>query len=141
MTGASTPIFVGHSFAIPWSFPTAKLSSINTKVSLFRRQPRDVRRKLSSRKLDEITNNELKDTTHKNLDGVFAEEIERWPPIMPFHRKRRGGDISAIFVHAGAGYHSVQNEMVHLQACAEYVTRQARMNLYTHRNFAWRVLP
>ncbi|MCJ1395539.1 hypothetical protein MMC18_008425 [Xylographa bjoerkii] len=38
---------------------------------------------------------------------------------MPFHRKRLGGDISAIFVHAGAGYHSVQNEKVHLQACAD----------------------
>ena len=40
---------------------------------------------------------------------------------MPFHRKRLGGDICAIFVHAGAGYHSVQNEKIHLQACAEYV--------------------
>ncbi|OCK83257.1 N-terminal nucleophile aminohydrolase [Lepidopterella palustris CBS 459.81] len=35
-----------------------------------------------------------------------------------FNRNRRnGGDISAIFVHAGAGYHSVQNESIHLQAC------------------------
>ncbi|OJD37723.1 n-terminal nucleophile aminohydrolase [Diplodia corticola] len=32
-------------------------------------------------------------------------------------RGRRGGDICAIFVHAGAGYHSVQNETLHLQAC------------------------
>lgn len=29
--------------------------------------------------------------------------------------------VTAIFVHAGAGYHSVQNEQVHLQACSEYV--------------------
>lgn len=31
--------------------------------------------------------------------------------------KQRG--ISCIFVHAGAGYHSVQNEHIHLQACTD----------------------
>ncbi|KAF2842349.1 N-terminal nucleophile aminohydrolase [Patellaria atrata CBS 101060] len=30
---------------------------------------------------------------------------------------RKGHDICVIFVHAGAGYHSIQNEEVHLQAC------------------------
>ncbi|KAI9832264.1 MAG: hypothetical protein M1819_004442 [Sarea resinae] len=30
---------------------------------------------------------------------------------------RKGGDICAIFVHAGAGYHSLQNEGLHLQTC------------------------
>ena len=35
--------------------------------------------------------------------------------------KRRGGDIAAIFVHAGAGFHSFQNEKIHLKACEEYV--------------------
>ncbi|KAI9727003.1 MAG: hypothetical protein M1834_008585 [Cirrosporium novae-zelandiae] len=30
---------------------------------------------------------------------------------------RDGGDISAIFVHAGAGFHSFQNEKTHLLAC------------------------
>ncbi|KAI9724193.1 MAG: hypothetical protein M1828_003938 [Chrysothrix sp. TS-e1954] len=37
-----------------------------------------------------------------------------------FHRtrgQRKAGDCAAIFVHAGAGYHSVQNEQTHLQAC------------------------
>ncbi|GAD97121.1 asparginase [Paecilomyces variotii No. 5] len=34
-------------------------------------------------------------------------------------RHREGGDIAAIFVHAGAGYHSVQNERIHLEACNE----------------------
>lgn len=29
--------------------------------------------------------------------------------------------VACIFVHAGAGYHSVQNEGTHLQACNEYV--------------------
>lgn len=40
---------------------------------------------------------------------------------MATNSRRRGGDISAIFVHAGAGYHSHQNEGNHLQACSEYV--------------------
>ena len=37
-------------------------------------------------------------------------------------RGRRGNEIACIFVHAGAGFHSIQNEGVHLQACNEYVT-------------------
>ncbi|KXL45142.1 MAG: hypothetical protein FE78DRAFT_71183 [Acidomyces sp. 'richmondensis'] len=32
-------------------------------------------------------------------------------------RGRRGGDVACIFVHAGAGYHSIQNEEHHLAAC------------------------
>ncbi|KAL9100660.1 MAG: hypothetical protein Q9163_003987 [Psora crenata] len=36
---------------------------------------------------------------------------------MPIRRRRLGGDVCAIFLHAGAGYHSVQNEKVHLAAC------------------------
>jgi len=31
--------------------------------------------------------------------------------------------VSAIFVHAGAGYHSTTNEHIHLGACNEYVDR------------------
>lgn len=41
-----------------------------------------------------------------------------------FHRGRLGRrhtEIAAIFVHAGAGYHSTGNEQSHLQACNEYV--------------------
>ncbi|KAI9862115.1 MAG: hypothetical protein M1813_004890 [Trichoglossum hirsutum] len=34
-------------------------------------------------------------------------------------QKRKGGDICAIFVHAGAGYHSTENEALHLKACAD----------------------
>lgn len=34
-------------------------------------------------------------------------------------RRRLSGDVCAIFVHAGAGYHSFQNERVHLAACEE----------------------
>lgn len=36
-------------------------------------------------------------------------------------RGRKASDIACIFVHAGAGYHSIQNEGVHLQACNECV--------------------
>lgn len=36
-------------------------------------------------------------------------------------RSRRGNEIATIFVHAGAGFHSVANENVHLMACNEYV--------------------
>jgi taspase (threonine aspartase 1) len=38
---------------------------------------------------------------------------------MPTRRRRVGGDVCAIFVHAGAGFHSVQNERIHLKACEE----------------------
>lgn len=38
-----------------------------------------------------------------------------------FHHKRnkKSGVVPCIFVHAGAGYHSVTNEHIHLQACNE----------------------
>ena len=31
-------------------------------------------------------------------------------------RRREGGDLCAIFIHAGAGFHSRQNEKSHLAA-------------------------
>ena len=34
-------------------------------------------------------------------------------------RRRLAGDVCTIFVHAGAGYHSLQNERVHMSACEE----------------------
>ncbi|KAF2094933.1 N-terminal nucleophile aminohydrolase [Rhizodiscina lignyota] len=49
--------------------------------------------------------------------------IPRTPPKTPapdaLVPKKRGGDIRAIFVHAGAGYHSVQNQNLHLKACED----------------------
>ncbi|KAK4992503.1 hypothetical protein LTR50_001044 [Elasticomyces elasticus] len=41
------------------------------------------------------------------MSGVFSHR----------GRARRGGDVSCIFVHVGAGYHSIQNQEIHLQAC------------------------
>ncbi|ERF68312.1 hypothetical protein EPUS_02768 [Endocarpon pusillum Z07020] len=38
---------------------------------------------------------------------------------MPFRRHREGGDVCAIYVHAGAGFHSYANEKHHLMACAD----------------------
>jgi taspase (threonine aspartase 1) len=44
-----------------------------------------------------------------------------------FNRMRnpKSTDSPAIFVHAGAGFHSTANEHVHLQACNEYGTYPA----------------
>ncbi|KAK3397266.1 putative 20S proteasome subunit alpha type 2 [Sordaria brevicollis] len=45
-------------------------------------------------------------------DQGFDGSVERiW--------KRTTKPVAAIFVHAGAGYHSVTNEKVHLEACSE----------------------
>ena len=41
-------------------------------------------------------------------------------PLSPFRRLREGGDVCAIYVHAGAGFHSYANEENHLTACQEY---------------------
>lgn len=35
-------------------------------------------------------------------------------------------EVCCIYVHAGAGYHSHQNEKIHLDACNEYVVRAVR---------------
>ncbi|KAI0879973.1 N-terminal nucleophile aminohydrolase [Annulohypoxylon maeteangense] len=43
-----------------------------------------------------------------SLDGA----ADRWG-------KRRKLPVSAIFIHAGAGYHSANNEHIHLAACSE----------------------
>ena len=49
------------------------------------------------------------------LDG----SIDPASSEMGGRRKRLAGDVCAVFVHAGAGYHSIQNERVHLAACEE----------------------
>lgn len=51
-------------------------------------------------------------------DAQVDGPINLTSPDMP-KRRRQGGDVCAIFVHAGAGYHSLQNEKVHLAACEE----------------------
>lgn len=39
------------------------------------------------------------------------------PDDMHLRRATQGGDLCAIYVHAGAGYHSTSNEKNHLKAC------------------------
>lgn len=55
------------------------------------------------------------DLTAAQTDGP----IDLVSPEMSSRRRRLGGDVCAIFLHAGAGYHSIQNEKVHLAACEE----------------------
>ena len=52
--------------------------------------------------------------TNAQVDGPIDLAIADMP-----QRRRLSGDVCAIFVHAGAGYHSFQNENVHLAACEE----------------------
>lgn len=40
------------------------------------------------------------------------------------HQSNQQGNVAAIFVHAGAGYHSTTNEHIHLGACDRYVDRR-----------------
>lgn len=57
-------------------------------------------------------------STESFVDAQFDGIIDVTSPDMP-RRRRLGGDVCTIFVHAGAGYHSLQNEKVHLAACEE----------------------
>ena len=50
---------------------------------------------------------------------VMDGSMEGRPIKLGLARKRAGSDLCAIFVHAGAGYHSIQNEQVHLKACED----------------------
>lgn len=34
-------------------------------------------------------------------------------------KRAKSPNVSAIFIHAGAGYHSIANEQIHLGACSE----------------------
>lgn len=52
---------------------------------------------------------------------VDMEDMQLDGPVSMFGRKARqsGPPVAAIFVHAGAGYHSTTNEQYHLGACNE----------------------
>ena len=56
--------------------------------------------------------------TNSNL-VQYDGSVEPASLEMGGRRKRLAGDVCAVFVHAGAGYHSIQNERVHLAACEE----------------------
>ena len=59
-----------------------------------------------------------KDTASRQTSQVDGQ-AEDWMKSMSIRRRRVAGDVCAIFVHAGAGFHSVQNERTHLQVCEE----------------------
>lgn len=58
------------------------------------------------------------DEFNRIMDGVdgAGEKTTRKSP-----RSQTDTHVCAIFVHAGAGYHSTTNEHIHLSACNEYV--------------------
>ena len=47
-----------------------------------------------------------------NMDGSSSDKRSAWA-------RHSHPPVGAIFVHAGAGYHSTTNEHIHLGACAE----------------------
>ena len=60
---------------------------------------------------------------NETVAEVLAPLYIRFDMSSTFHRiraARKPTDCAAIFVHAGAGYHSITNEAVHLAACEEY---------------------
>ena len=48
------------------------------------------------------------------------------------HRQK---GVPAIFIHAGAGFHSHQNEHVHLEACVAYAMPLSLLSLVLLYNF------
>ena len=71
----------------------------------------------------------------KPLPGNLANSHDHFPQLdgpieLEGRRKRLGGDVCLVFVHAGAGYHSVQNERTHLAACEESVSPVAAQSGY-----------
>ncbi|KAK3490759.1 putative 20S proteasome subunit alpha type 2 [Neurospora hispaniola] len=62
-----------------------------------------------------------------NIDMSDSSSESNWPGDHEYGLdggveriwKRTTKPVAAIFVHAGAGYHSVTNEKVHLEACSE----------------------
>lgn len=59
----------------------------------------------------------------------------------PASKSRIGPELCAIFIHAGAGYHSVQNEKLHLEVCAEYALSHPGCDhlliMLLHAAFPW----
>ena len=59
------------------------------------------------------------------MDGVTERVFRRNSRLVA---SPSPANVSAIFVHAGAGYHSTTNENIHLSACNEYVDTFASFN-------------
>lgn len=65
---------------------------------------------LGSRNVDDVDELDLSPDNGSifTLDGTVDKGSRRW-----------GKPVTAIFIHAGAGYHSTANEEHHLKACSE----------------------
>lgn len=65
----------------------------------------------------------IKGTSPKEADHGGGLQIDGQadgaPNAMSTRRHRVAGDVCAIFVHAGAGFHSTANEKSHLEVCEE----------------------
>lgn len=65
----------------------------------------------------------IKPSNPKEADSRGGVQIDGQadgaPKVMSTRRPRVAGDVCAIFVHAGAGFHSMANEKIHLQVCEE----------------------
>lgn len=48
-----------------------------------------------------------------------GEEVAWWTDGVDERDRRLKSSVAAIFIHAGAGYHSLANERLHLDACSE----------------------
>lgn len=84
------------------------------QLESFRRYLEEIGYKLR-RKSSNVIRKAPADHDSFQVDG----QVDTSLPNMPTRRRRVGGDVCAIFVHAGAGFHSEQNERIHLQACEE----------------------
>ncbi|KAI0384657.1 N-terminal nucleophile aminohydrolase [Hypomontagnella monticulosa] len=80
---------------------------------------------------DDMGQQEEGDANDDNIDGLPrvakrrrspSSEGSNIPPVDGAGEgwgKRRKFPVSAVFIHAGAGYHSTANERFHLEACSE----------------------
>jgi taspase (threonine aspartase 1) len=60
---------------------------------------------------------------YATTDGAHQTESH----IRKATRSPPSDNVCCIYVHAGAGYHSHQNEKIHLEACNEWVCRAPKM--------------
>ena len=59
----------------------------------------------------------MADPTPSHSDSAGDGTMER------ILKRTSRASTAAIFIHAGAGYHSQANERIHLEACNEFVFR------------------
>ena len=109
-----------------------RFRQIRRDISLsFRKSPRIELEVVLSPFIEQPTQNSGSSTDSvppKPLYSLPNSSVETFSPVMDGPNDRLFGrgqrtqnpiNVSAIFVHAGAGYHSTTNEHIHLGACNE----------------------